>query len=70
MAVQRLPLETMRHFEFTLTPEDGAIHRADRLLAQHPGMTREALSHVDALADGTGVMLHRLRGGGVVWPTH
>jgi DNA-binding CsgD family transcriptional regulator len=53
----------MRYFDFTLTPDDGAIHPADRIVAEHPGVTREALMHVDALADGTGVMLYRLNGG-------
>jgi len=52
----------MRYFDFTLTPDDGAIHAADRAVAEHPRVTREALLHVDALADGTGVMLYRLRG--------
>ncbi|MFC7227433.1 helix-turn-helix domain-containing protein [Salinirubellus salinus] len=52
----------MRYFDFTLTPEDGAIHPADRIVAEHPALTREALMHVDALADGTGVMLYRILG--------
>jgi DNA-binding CsgD family transcriptional regulator len=52
----------MRYFDFTLTPDDGAIHPADRIVAEHPEVGREALMHVDALADGTGVMLSRLRG--------
>lgn len=52
----------MRYFDFTITPEDGAIHPADRLIAQHPGVTRDALMHVNALGDGTGVLLYRLLG--------
>lgn len=52
----------MRYFDFTLTPEDGAIHPVDAVIAEHPEVTREALMHVNALDDGTGVMLYRLRG--------
>jgi hypothetical protein len=52
----------MRYFDFTITPEDGAIHPADRLIAQQPGVTRDALMHVNALGDGTGVLLYRLLG--------
>lgn len=62
MTFLRKPLETMRYFDFTLTPDDGAIHPADRIVAEHPGLLREALMHIDALADGTGVMLYRIRG--------
>ncbi|WP_276260828.1 helix-turn-helix domain-containing protein [Haloglomus litoreum] len=52
----------MRYFDFTLTPEDGTIHPVDALIAETPGVKREALMHVNALGDGTGVMLYRLRG--------
>jgi hypothetical protein len=52
----------MRYFDFTITPEDGAIHPADKVIADQPGVTREALMHVNALGDGTGVLLYRLRG--------
>jgi DNA-binding CsgD family transcriptional regulator len=52
----------MRYFDFTLTPEDGTMHPVDRLIADQPGVKREALMHVNALGDGTGVMLYRLRG--------
>ena len=52
----------MRYFEFTIKPDDGAIHPVDKVILKTPGVTREALVHVNALANGTGVMLYRLRG--------
>ncbi len=52
----------MRYFDFTLTPDDGAIHPVDKAVAADTGVDREALMHVNALGDGTGVMLYRLRG--------
>ena len=52
----------MRYFDLTLTPESGGIHPADIRLAESHGFEREALLHVDAFADGTGVLLYRLRG--------
>lgn len=52
----------MRYFDFTLTPEGESIHPVDRIIAEHPGVTREALLHLNALGDGTGVLLYRLRG--------
>jgi predicted DNA binding protein len=58
--------ETMRYFDFTLTPEDGSIHPVDRAIADHPDVTRELLLHINALGDGTGVMLYRLRGDSMV----
>ena len=52
----------MRYFDFTISPEDGAIHPADKVIADHPSVTRDALMHVNALGDGTGVLLYRLYG--------
>jgi DNA-binding CsgD family transcriptional regulator len=52
----------MRYFEFTIKPDDGAIHPVDKVIVETPGVTREALVHVNALGNGTGVMLYRLRG--------
>lgn len=52
----------MRYFDFTISPEDGAIHPADAVIANHHGVTRDSLMHVNALGDGTGVLLYRLRG--------
>ncbi|MFC6732917.1 MULTISPECIES: helix-turn-helix domain-containing protein [unclassified Haladaptatus] len=52
----------MRYFDFTLTPEDGAIHPVDKAIADFPGVTRESLMHVNSLGDGTGVLLYRLSG--------
>lgn len=54
--------DDMRYFEFTIRPDNGAIHPIDRILVETPGITREALVHVNALGNGTGVMLYRLRG--------
>ncbi len=52
----------MRYFEFTIRPDDRAIHPVDRVIAETPSITRETLVHVNALGNGTGVMLYRLRG--------
>ncbi len=52
----------MRYFDFTISPEDGAIHPADKLIADQPGVTRDALMHVNSLGDGTGVLLYRIYG--------
>jgi predicted DNA binding protein len=52
----------MRYFEFTIRPDDTAIHPVDSIIAETPSITREALVHVNALGNGTGVMLYRLRG--------
>ncbi|MFB6205507.1 MAG: helix-turn-helix domain-containing protein [Haloglomus sp.] len=52
----------MRYFDFILTLEDGAIHPVDAVIKETPGVEREALLHVNALGDGTGVMLYRLGG--------
>lgn len=52
----------MRYFDFTLIPSDGGIHPVDRAIGDHRGVTREALMHVNALGDGTGVLLYELRG--------
>ncbi|MFB6164495.1 MAG: helix-turn-helix domain-containing protein [Haloarculaceae archaeon] len=52
----------MRYFDFTISPEGGAIHPADKLIADHPDVTRDALMHVNALGDGTGILMYRLEG--------
>ncbi|WP_255195635.1 helix-turn-helix domain-containing protein [Halorarius litoreus] len=52
----------MRYFDFTLTPADGSIHPVDKAIVDNPTVTREALMHVNALGDGTGVLLYKLRG--------
>lgn len=52
----------MRYFDFTISPEDGGIHPADKVIADQPGVSRISLMHVNALGDGTGVLLYRLRG--------
>lgn len=52
----------MRYFELTLTPDDGALHPADRVIAESMDVSRIALMHIDALGDGTGVLLYRLAG--------
>ena len=52
----------MRYFDFTISPEDGAIHPADKLIADQPDVTRDALMHVNSLGDGTGVLLYRIYG--------
>jgi len=52
----------MRYFDFTISPEGGAIHPADQVIADHPGVQRDALMHVNAMGDGTGVVLYRIHG--------
>ncbi len=54
----------MKYLKLTLSPTERAIHPIDRLLADHSGITREALLHVDARADGTTVLLYRVTGDG------
>lgn len=51
----------MRQLDCTLTPADG-IHPVDSVIASHPAVTREALVHINALWDGTGILLYRLCG--------
>lgn len=52
----------MRYATVVLTPVDGGFHPADRAVAADPGLTREAIYHVNRLTDGTGVMLSHVRG--------
>jgi predicted DNA binding protein len=52
----------MRYFDFTVTPEDGALHPVDKLIAETPSVNRIAIMHFDLLGDGTGVLLYRLEG--------
>lgn len=52
----------MRYFDFTVTLDDGALHPVDRLIAETPSVTRNAIMHFDLLADGTGVLLYSLEG--------
>lgn len=52
----------MRYFDFTLTPDDGALHPVDRVIAETPSIGRLSIMHFDSLGDGTGVLLYRLDG--------
>lgn len=52
----------MRYFDFTLTPEEGYFHPVDEAIAIQSDADREALLHLNALGDGTGVLLYRLTG--------
>ena len=52
----------MRYFDLTLTPEDGSIHPVDRAIAANAAVTRQAIMHFDALADGSAILLYRLEG--------
>ncbi|WP_254837925.1 helix-turn-helix domain-containing protein [Natronomonas marina] len=54
----------MRYLKLSLSPTERAIHPIDRFLADHGAITREALLHVDARADGTTVLLYRVTGNG------
>ncbi len=52
----------MRYFDLVLTPEHNGIHPVDGELATLTGVERDALLHIDAFGDGTGVLLYRLHG--------
>ena len=52
----------MRYFDLVLTPTSNGIHPIDAELAVLDGVTRDALLHIDAFADGSGVLLYRLQG--------
>ncbi|WP_255195653.1 helix-turn-helix domain-containing protein [Halorarius litoreus] len=52
----------MQYLKLTISPTDRAIHPIDTFVADHGDVTREALLHVDARADGTTVLLYRLTG--------
>ncbi|MFB6172610.1 MAG: helix-turn-helix domain-containing protein [Haloarculaceae archaeon] len=52
----------MRYFKLHLTTPDGAYHPVDRVMAEYPGVQREALLHLNLLQDETGVALYHLRG--------
>ncbi|WP_255196572.1 helix-turn-helix domain-containing protein [Halorarius litoreus] len=52
----------MRYFDIRLTTDSGGLHPVDRSLAAVTGVAREALLHIDAFGDGTGIFLYRLSG--------
>ncbi|WP_254535100.1 helix-turn-helix domain-containing protein [Halomarina litorea] len=52
----------MRYVTISIRPEKGGIHPVGTLIAQHDGVVREKLLHVDALFNGNGVLFYRLRG--------
>ncbi|WP_129116989.1 helix-turn-helix domain-containing protein [Halegenticoccus tardaugens] len=52
----------MKYFTVTLLPDAGGVHPVDRMLASRSDVEREALLHVNAFNDGTGVMVYRIRG--------
>ena len=52
----------MRYFDLVLTPEHDGIHPVDAELALLGEVERDALLHIDAFGDGTGVLLYRLVG--------
>jgi predicted DNA binding protein len=52
----------MRYFDLVLTPTTNGIHPVDAEIAMLDGVRRDALLHVDAFGDGTGVLLYRLTG--------
>jgi predicted DNA binding protein len=52
----------MRYFDLVLTPTTNGIHPVDSEIAMLDGVRRDALLHVDAFGDGTGVLLYRLTG--------
>jgi hypothetical protein len=52
----------MRTATVRLAPPGEGLHPADAEVAAHPSLDREAIEHITGLADGTGVVLCRLRG--------
>jgi predicted DNA binding protein len=52
----------MRYFDLVLTPKHNGIHPLDAELALLAEVDRDALLHIDAFGDGTGVLLYRLQG--------
>lgn len=52
----------MRYATVVLRPVEGALHPADRAVAEDPDTRREAIYHLNRLTDGTGVMLYHVRG--------
>ena len=52
----------MRYFDLALSPEHQGIHPVDADIASLTRVDREALLHIDAFGDGTGVLLYRLHG--------
>ena len=52
----------MRTATVRLSPYGPGLHPVDAEVAAHPDLEREAIDHITGLADGTGVVLCRLRG--------
>ena len=52
----------MRTATVRLSPPEAGLHPADAEVAARSDVEREAIDHVTGLADGTGVVLCRLRG--------
>lgn len=52
----------MRYFDLVLRPTHNGIHPIDAELALLDEVYRDALLHIDAFGDGTGVLLYRLQG--------
>ncbi|QLD86969.1 helix-turn-helix domain-containing protein [Natronomonas halophila] len=54
----------MQYLKLSLSPTERAVHPIDRFIGGHDAISREALLHVDARADGTTVLLYRVTGDG------
>lgn len=52
----------MRTATVRISPRDEGLHPADAAVAAHSDVRREAIEHITSLADGTAVVLTRLRG--------
>jgi predicted DNA binding protein len=52
----------MRTATVRLSPPAEGLHPADAEVAAHPELQREAIDHITGLADGSGVLLCRIRG--------
>lgn len=55
-------IPAMRTATVRIEPPPRGLHPADAEMAARPGVEREAIDHVTGMADGTGVVLCRLRG--------
>jgi predicted DNA binding protein len=54
----------MQYLKLSLSPTERAVHPIDRFIGGYDAISREALLHVDARADGTTVLLYRVTGDG------
>lgn len=54
--------DPMRFVEFVITPDEHGLHPTDKVITEHPDLTRELIHNINLLADGTVSALYQLRG--------